>query len=125
MCFLNFSSLSWFCGLRASSFNSGPCVGVKPAGGMGHFLGPKLQDEIESGSKCGACPRIIIGTIVNPHITGSSTRLCSQHHVLAHRLWDIFRFRMKPMKGIRRYRLGYRLRTPAFYQKSVSDHGLQ
>ena len=43
---------------------------LKPAGGMGNFLGPKLQDEIESGSKCGACPRIIIGTIVNPHITG-------------------------------------------------------
>ena len=58
-----------------------------------NFLGPKLQDEIESGlSKCGACPSVS----------------------------------MKPyMKGIGRYRLGYRLRTPTFYQTSVSHPRLQ
>ena len=110
--------------LRAASFNSGPCVDVSsrcwhswrmPAcssfvlllylpiqkcetgetfnNSLVNFLGPKLQDEIESGlSKCGACPSAS----------------------------------MKPyMKGIGRYRLGYRLRTPAFSPESVSGHSLQ
>ena len=110
--------------LRATSFNSGPCAGVSsrcwhslrmPAcssfvlllylpiqkcetgetfnNSLVNFLGPKLQDEIESGlSKYGACPSAS----------------------------------MKPyMKGIGRYRLGYRLRTPTFYPESVSGHSLQ
>ena len=113
-----FSSLSWFC-LRASSFNSGPCMAgagivcvacllflralavlARPKvwnrsfnNSWVNFLGPKWQDEIESGlSKCGACPSVS----------------------------------MKPyMKGIGRYRLGYRLRTPTFCQTSVSHPGQQ
>ena len=110
--------------LRATSFNSGPCVDVSsrcwhswrmPAcssfvlllylpiqkcetgetfnNSLVNFLGPELQDEIESGlSKWRACPSAS----------------------------------MKPyMKGIGRYRLGYRLRTPAFSPESVSGHSLQ
>ena len=110
--------------LRANAFNSGLCVGVPsrcwhslrmPAcssfvlllylpiqkcetgetfnNSWVNFLGPKLQDEIESGlSKCEAYPSASM---------------------------------KQYMKGIGRYRLGYRLRTPTFYQKTVSDYGLQ
>ena len=110
--------------LRATSFNSGPCVDVSsrcwhswrmPACSSFVLLLYLPIQKCETGETFNNSLVNFLGPKLQHEIESGLSK-CGACPSAS----------MKPyMKGIGRYRLGYRLRTPAFSPESVSGHSLQ